>query len=595
MSVRWGLTGTADLPEDVEEIEIVRCDRVDGEETCTSPFTCTVAALTLTRAAGPVPGCRPAEGTEMYMERPVLLRSGLPTGVPIRFVLRGKSGGVTTHVGQAGPFVLGEGERRFVETRMYPVGQTVPLPDARVRRFLHTATPLPDGRILVAGGFDRAARLDECPAALEVPADARCWRLSATAEALAFDVATGQVTPIRGAMLAARAGHTATALPDGRVLLAGGAPEAVLAMVPQGEATVGYRFTIAPLREDGAPGALASFEIFDAFLGAALQAPARTGDPGRGGFFGTNGAAEAGPLSQPRFFHAATAIPTRPGRVLLAGGLGRGTSAATFELFAADKPGGFGVLRGMDDGLSVPRPLPGAAGVGEQVVVFGSGAAESDAELADVWGRTMESDPTGSARPATDVGFLAGEEGRPDLALQRPNVVQLDERHVVVVGWYGPRCTEDEATPIYPSDAPEDATLRLCDSPMAPATRAVTLSAMTGAAAPTPLRPHSFGATAELRDFDGTPESRRVAITGGISNGSWGATATVDVLTGEIDESGAAVVAPPAGLSLARPRLFHTSTGVPGFGLVTLGGMTFDLGVESIGFEEEPEVAFLAP
>jgi uncharacterized protein (TIGR03437 family) len=67
----------------------------------------------------------------------------------------------------------------------------------------HTATLLPNGKVLIAGGF---ASLTAFP----------FW---ATTEL--YDPATGTFSP-GGSMNASRSGHTATLLPDGKVLLAGG-------------------------------------------------------------------------------------------------------------------------------------------------------------------------------------------------------------------------------------------------------------------------------------------------------------------------------------------------------------------------------------
>ena len=67
-------------------------------------------------------------------------------------------------------------------------------------RSLHTATVLPDGRVLVVGGSNEEGNM-------------------ATTEV--YDPSTGLWTPA-GTMVAKRAVHTATLLQDGRVLIVGG-------------------------------------------------------------------------------------------------------------------------------------------------------------------------------------------------------------------------------------------------------------------------------------------------------------------------------------------------------------------------------------
>src|SRR5581483_5578764 len=114
-------------------------------------------------------------------------------------------------------------------------------------RELHTATLLPNGLVLIAGGFNG----------------------SYLASAELYDPSNGTVSAT-GSLQAARDQHTATLLPGGKVLIAGG-------------------------RDSG--GAVASAELYD---------------PATGQFSTT------GSLSTPRYLHTATLLPN--GKVLVAGG-----------------------------------------------------------------------------------------------------------------------------------------------------------------------------------------------------------------------------------------------------------------------------------
>jgi hypothetical protein len=74
-----------------------------------------------------------------------------------------------------------------------------------IARAEHTATLLPNGKVLIAGGNTEVFN--------NIP------RVTASAEL--YDAATGVFTPT-GSLITARTGHRAVLLPDGRVLIAGG-------------------------------------------------------------------------------------------------------------------------------------------------------------------------------------------------------------------------------------------------------------------------------------------------------------------------------------------------------------------------------------
>lgn len=79
-------------------------------------------------------------------------------------------------------------------------GVLVTAPDMSIARAAHTATALPDGRVLVAGGF---------------------FEEGSVHGAEIYNAEAARFTPLPP-MIATRHSHTATLLPDGRVLLVGG-------------------------------------------------------------------------------------------------------------------------------------------------------------------------------------------------------------------------------------------------------------------------------------------------------------------------------------------------------------------------------------
>jgi hypothetical protein len=173
-------------------------------------------------------------------------------------------------------------------------------------RQFHTVTPLPDGRVLVSGGLNSNS--------------------APLASAEIYDPALG-TWALTGPMSTPRCCHTTTLLPDGRVLVSGG------------------------LNSNSAP--LASAEIYDPALGtwaltgsmlATSSGTATLLSDGRVLVSGASGGSLAeiydpalgtwaitGSMSTPRLGHPATRLPD--GRVLVSGGNSGGGALATAELY----------------------------------------------------------------------------------------------------------------------------------------------------------------------------------------------------------------------------------------------------------------------
>ena len=173
----------------------------------------------------------------------------------------------------------------------------VPLGTMAASRAAHTATTLPDGRVLLAGGF------------------ASGERSLATTELYDPAIYAFRLT---GAMNAARSSHTATLLPDGKVLIAGGFDGSYLrsteiydprtgSFTLSGEMITARSGHVAVVLQDGR--VLIAGGVGD---GWTFLRSAELYDPTSGTFSAT------GAMSVKRESHTATILSD--GRVLVAGG-----------------------------------------------------------------------------------------------------------------------------------------------------------------------------------------------------------------------------------------------------------------------------------
>ncbi len=115
-----------------------------------------------------------------------------------------EAGTTLCDVTEGGPFSLRSSELYTLPTPQHPQGRWDKTGDLIADRYRHTVTLLKDGKVLAAGG--RSCTMPNC---------------EATATAEVFDPLTGQWS-LTAPMAVPREEHSATLLPDGKVLVAGG-------------------------------------------------------------------------------------------------------------------------------------------------------------------------------------------------------------------------------------------------------------------------------------------------------------------------------------------------------------------------------------
>jgi hypothetical protein len=224
---------------------------------------------------------------------------------------------VTALFGVALPLVATScGNGSPVTSRVGPTaGTLVTVGRMTVGRSLHTATLLPTGEVLLAGGGT-----PELPATVSVDI---------------FDPRTGR-TRTAGDLKVARVEHTATLLPDGTVLLVGGADSAANSAEIY-DPTSGSSTPLGPLtepRSDHAAVLLDNGRVLvlggdTSRVGATSTASAELYDPLTRTF------APTGRMSVPRVPFGVVRLPD--GRILVAGGTNTGKQVvASAEIYDPD-------------------------------------------------------------------------------------------------------------------------------------------------------------------------------------------------------------------------------------------------------------------
>jgi hypothetical protein len=303
------------------------------------------------------------------------VNTSLNTGV-IWSVQEGAAGGAITTSGQytapnttGGPFhvvatsVQDPSKNAIANVTIVPSGFR-PTGDMSTGRSAHTATLLPSGKVLIAGGdacffinyyqncpLDSAEVYDPGAGTFAITGKMSVTRFSHTATLLSngkvlltgghdasaelYDPASGTFAAT-GSMSVGRNSHTATLLGSGKVLIAGGQAVSGVALATAelydpNSGTFTATGTMAAARGSHTATLLANGKVLIAggsnFAGATL-ATTELYDPVMGSFTAANG------MGSPRIFHTATLLSN--GNVLVAGGMAiafNGVSLSSAEVY----------------------------------------------------------------------------------------------------------------------------------------------------------------------------------------------------------------------------------------------------------------------
>lgn len=510
------------------------------------------------------------------------------------------AGGDLVYSGRADGIILeSEGTRRFIEMTLTPE-DTVSVLDTTLEEpaFGLTATALAetDGRVLIAGGFTSATSTD-CAAEGYDTAD-MCFVLTATDRAYVFDQGSARLHPVRGTMAEARALHSATALADGRVLIAGGVGSALLVLGRGSGAPSWASYEILDIAPHGGGQALTSYEIFDPEANAETEDPDRNGDAGRGGFEPS----VPGRMRYGRYGHGASALLT-PGlpstherRAFLAGGFGieAGTSIDVFSLDHPDT--GMGFLTGTLDPDPVDRVAPAAAMLGEHIYVFGGNrfpgdiATTSNLAIAERWNANDEGDEWHVA-PVTFTDFSTTPHPEWVRLHAGAAVLGTGGSTILVTGWYGARCSDSSGSPLPTYDY--SATTYICPAPDTGFTSTIDFLLSTAGASPeisgadATSVPHALASVVRLAD---PTREGQVLVAGGITDGDFTTTDALDLYTGSTTPGSQLDATFPGAHALNYPASLGAAVELGGGNVLFVGGAGFALGSELITIRETVEL-----